>query len=399
MGFCVMVEIQNQSTFQERGPRQKDLLITPDSLWQDNHSLAADANREGYDQARMRGELIAYYRCSDARIKPPGKFAISWGSIAAANEPISQMASHKGIQASVALAHFDGDTAQPGMVPNGCGGLAAKEQMENDGSKKEGIGSYIEETVAHPDVVIQAWISAEKIASLSGKPTLAAAQDHLDLTIYPLALFIPAKNDMSMSVTTAIGIRNIIQGQYNPKEIYARSVPTIDEKNLPDFFVEIFEQNRKDQKEIHLNYPNLRELQKVQKPRMVLVSTDIRSARVRYPKLSSVPGSIFKVHMPREKTDGVVTISSTDTEKTVNQLQYPLEHAVKNYTDQSKPFSNTDRLIIETGNLELSRRITQRTMKETWMRDWIDLPDRKIIIIQTIGGVTNAIEYFKPNAL
>lgn len=388
----------------ERGPRQEDLIITPENFLDDNHSLQAKENQEYWNEMRLKSDLDAYYRCSDARLKLAGKNAISWASIAAADEPIREMASNRGINVSVALAHFDGDTVKPGVMPYGCGGLAVKADIGNRENQR-GSSRYVAEVIAHQDMFIQAWKTAELVATISGKPALAAAQDHLTLQIYPLAFFIP---DSQGEITShsKVRIQDVFDNNYHPRNVYVNGIPTIATSSLPDFFADIIVQNQKDMEVINRLYPDLRKMQKVQKPRIIFFSTDIRPTIVKLFKLSAVPGSIFKVMVPRQKTEGDVQISTRSLEKSLDQLHYPISHANENYEDPAKPFSNTDRLIIETGSMDLSRRLAQRAMREESTQEWVNPtnekreknPERKnqIILLQTVGGVISAAELFVP---
>lgn len=379
----------------ERGIKQEELIITPDSLHEDNHSPQAQLNREQWEEKRIKGELIAYLRCSDARLKPVGIGAVSWGSIAGADNPDRKFAAdNRRIGVSIVLTHFDGDTVKLGEVPTGCGGLKAKEEIGNT-THKNGIGKYISEVVGHPDMLIQAWVSAENMAAVSGKPALAAAQDHLTLQIYPIALFTP-QGDGEMLIRSKVRVKDTLATSYDPKRIYENGIPTISESSLPDVFRKIMQENMQDMQETHSKYPDLGKMQKVQHPRMILFSTDIRSARVRYPKLSSVPGSIFKVIIPREKVEGTLHISDGSLERCFGQLEYPILHSVANHNDPNESFFNTDRLIIETGSIDLSRQLAQRAMEQEWIGKWLKLSDKKIIVVQTIAGVSNVIEWFTP---
>lgn len=356
------------------GPRQESLIITPDSLMQDNHTPFAQQRREEFESARIGGALIGVDRCSDARVSVIGN-SISVGSISAAETPTLNLAKDRGLAAWMSLSHFD------------CGGSKAKQKI-GDEPQNGGIEKYVAEKIAHPDPIIQTIITAEEIASLSEKPVLAAVQDHLDHTIYPIAYF--QMEDGQMTSVSAVRTRDILK--YNPDRIYEAGIPTIGERSMPNVFRQLLDQNRRDVQKTLAQYPNLREMQEVQKPRMVMFSTDIRSAKIKYPNISAVPGSMFKVFVPRQKVDGDINILDEDLLNSLNQLQYPISQAVANADSPDMPFSNTDRLIIETGNLSLSRSLAQKAMEQEWMQDWFNLPDRQIILVQTLAGIISAAE-------
>lgn len=372
----------------ERGVRQENLIISPQTLFTDNHSPKADEARARFNETRAKREISAWIRCADARVKTAGD-SISIGNISAASLPNESIASHRSLESLIAITHIDGGTIEAEKMPTGCGGLAAKADI-GDRECEDGIEKYVSEKISSKDPVAQALRTAERLAYLSAdKPVLAATQNHLNYDIYPIAYFQVVRGQL-VSVSS-VKPEDIIN--YNPERIYKDGFPTIEEGMLPDVLKKIIEQNRSEAQDIFAKYPDLTSLQKVQNPRMIFLSTDIRSARVRYPELSSVPGSIFKVHVEREKLEDGVSVKETNILDALSQLQYPIEHyAIKNYDDQTKPFSRTDRLVVETGDIELSRTIANEALKKSWMKKWITLPDRKILLVQTNAGVSNVIE-------
>lgn len=375
----------------ERGIRQEDLKITKIDLFNDNHSEEAGKAREIWNEKRKEGKLRGFARCSDARLKTVGE-SISVGSVAAVANPIPSVVSDRSLESLTALSHIDGDEIIPGKMPTGCGGHEAKERI-GDTPQQEGIGRWIS-GMASKDPAIQAIVTAEKLAYASdGKPVLAAIQDHLNYTIYPVAFFQLDKGQMR-SISS---VRNEDILKHNPKRIYENGIPTIDEGHLPDVLAEMLEDNRREAQSILAKYPDLKRLQKVLRPRMILFSTDIRSVRVKYPKTSLPPGSVFKVHIPTEKiSDGYRRIDESALTDSLNQLEYPIDHAVKNHEDTTLPFSNTDRVIIETGDFDLSISLAKEALKKPWMKKWLRLNDRRILVVQTNSGVVNVIDEFSP---
>lgn len=386
--------VENPQRPSEKAIRREELIITPQSLYEQNHSSDAKLFLAQWEVVRINGKLIAYYRCSDARLKPAGVGAVSWGSIAGADEPDTKFATSRGTQGSVALGHFDGDTAVPGEMVIGCGGLLVKKEVGFDKNHTD-AKKFVAETVRHEDVIIQALLSAENIAILSGKPALAAVQDHLTLQMYPIALYLPKGEGMVQAISK-VRARDIVDKNYDARRLYANGIPTIDISILPEMFQEILLQNLKDMQDMNSKYPDLRKLQKVQNPRAILWSTDIRSARVKYPILSSPPGSVFKVIMPREKIEGNVSIQEEDIKKCLEQLSYAITHATHNANSSDGSFRDTKDLIIETGSIDGSIHLARRAMEEPWMKEWTKLgEDRKITIVQSVGGiVADNISYY-----
>jgi len=371
----------------ERGIRQEDLIISAQSLYDDNHSAQADAARERFNEKRLQGTLRGFIRCSDAREKTIGD-SISIGNISAACEPSPAVASDRGLESLIALPHIDGDTIQQGTMPTGCGGLAAKATIGSE-LCGDGIERYISERIFSKDPVVQSLVTAERLAYLSnGKPVLAATLDHLRDLVLPIAYFQVVRGQLKS--VSSVRHENIVK--YNPERIYENGFPTIEESMLPPELAQILEDSRSEAEKTFELYPDLQKLKKIQRPRAIFLSTDIRSAKVKYPYLSSVPGSMFKIFIAREKLAEGISVNQSDLIHALDQLQYPIEHAVTNHDDPTLPFSNTDRLIVETGDIDLSRVLVQEALKKLWMQQWVNIHDHRIILVQTNAGKSNAIE-------
>lgn len=371
----------------ERGPGQEDLVITAQTLYNDNHSQQAEEARERWSELKLKGKLRGFVRCSDAREKIVGE-GVSLGNISAASVPSSRILNDRGLESLTVLSHFDGETVEPGKMPTGCGGLAAKGTI-GDTPQVEGIGKYVSEEIFSEDAVVQSLVTAERIARIAdGKPVLAGVQDHLDYTIYPVAYFQSERGQMRS--VNSVRYEDIFK--YNPARIFENGVPTIDESFLPQELLEVLEQNAREARGILEKYPDLAKLNKVHRPRMVLLSTDIRSARVKYPTLTMPPGSVFKIHLPRERMGEELTVSDRDIPQALSQLEYPIKHSYDNHGDPQKPFSNTDRLIFEAPGMDQSRKLVKEAMKMSWLQNWISLPNKRILVAQVNAGIVNDIE-------
>jgi hypothetical protein len=382
----------------ETGLRQEALVIEPQRIVAANHSPEAEENRAIWEDSRRRGKLKAYYRCSDARLKPVGLDAISLPSIAAANEPSVQLASDRGIEASIVFAHFDGETLKSESgIPEGCGGLKAKKTAHGSAPER-GIGRYIEDVVLHEDHIIHSYLSALRIAEKSGKPALAATQDHRNYRIYPIAVF--HTNEAGEMVTQSrLPQRMVYEALYHPRSfdlrrIYEDGIPELELSHLPDVFADVIDRNMQETRAVRARYPYLEAMQRVQQPRVVLFTTNIRPARVGHPEITSIPGSTFKVLIPREKMGGQHRIPEEDLQTALSQIEYPITESNRHRGDHTKAFSNTDRVIIETGDFELSQRLAQTLGQERWMRNWLSDSERRIIMLQTNAGVVNQADYF-----
>lgn len=382
----IYYRLMNERPSAEYGIKQEDLTITADALIEDNRSPEAEAFRANFNAARHAGELTVVQRCSDARLKSIGKTSVSMTSIAAARIPDARLLWDRGSARGIILTHFDGDTAVPGVMPEGCGGLRAKKTETHVGGE---IGPYVREVISHQDPFVQSLRAAERSAWISDKPVAAMAIDHRTDDIYTIGVF--KRRGNSMSSLSAMKEAEI--DRYDPSAIYAEGLPAIDEADLPEEFIALLEQNRAEQAAIMRRYPNLRELQRVQRPRMVLLSTDVRSAK-KLPRTTAVPGSVFKVFVDREKLGDEARISPEALSMGLAQASYPISHAVENHGQTESPFSNTDRLIIETPDLALSRRVWEEALTKDHFRSWIRLPGNKVILLQTNAGrINDAQEY------
>ena len=379
----------------ERGIRPEGLIITPDSLYDENRSDIARLNRDKHNEAKRKGECTLYSKCSDARGATVGINAVSWGSVGAADEPSANLLRNKDNGTAVALAHYDGDTVGPKEPPLGCTALWVK-SLIGDMPEQNGVRRFVSENVKYKDPLMQAWYVAINMATLSGKPTLAALQDHLTLEIFPIAEFL-SQSDGGMDIRTRVNIRHLLDRNYDPKKIYENGIPAISQSRLTDDFIKILQENARERQEILSKYPDLKKMQKVQNPRVAFISTEIMSLKTIYPVLTSVPGSCYKVIIPRNKIEGGHEhVTEENLRKSLDQLELPMKEGVENYGNPNGEFSDTDRLIVQTEDLELSKEIAQRVMQEKSVAEWKNLDGREIIIVQAISGVVIDAKRYGP---
>jgi hypothetical protein len=369
----------------------ENIVITPDTLLKDNHTETADKLRAEWMENKRAGELYVLDACGDARVRfPRPEEYVTLKSIAAGGLIESVIVSNAGTKFAVVASHFDGETFVPGQMPTGCGGLGAKDKAlkEKKPTPIKGIGYYIENNIEHPDPLIKALLTANRIAKETGKPCLAVAQDHRTSKIYPFGVFLPGKAPIC-----AINLIDQLLG-YNPKEMYGNGIPELENSSIPDIFMEFIDACKAQMKELLVNFPNLTEMLRVQNPRMIVLSTEIMSAKIRYPEIAGFPGILFKLHLPRIKNGTEVSIDPGKLEDVVNQTEYPIQHAVDNFEKPNEPFSKTDRILIETENIDLSRKVALRLAEEEWMGNWLALPEHQMLIAQTQEGITQLIEQF-----
>ncbi|MBF8249849.1 MAG: hypothetical protein HW400_450 [Candidatus Levybacteria bacterium] len=370
--------------------------ITPEFLKKDNASETARILSAKWEENRDNGNLWVIVACGDARVLIPcPENIMSIRSIATGGKKEKKILVSQGVKMVVVMSHIDGKTIIPGKRGRGCGGGAAKEEAINEKEEHkehvEGIRYYIDNNIDHPDTMIQAYITAYKIAKETKKPTLAVVQDHRTGKIYPFAAFVDGY-DIVNSKLDQVGLSK----EYNEAEIYADGIPALPETVIPEIFKEFINASKEYMSEMLRTYPNLDEIQETQNPSGVWISSKLPSIRTRYPEATKFPNLFFKLHLPREKDGSKIEITQAMQKEIINQAQYPIEHSIKHFGKPNESFSRTNRIIIETSDINVSRNLAAELAKKQWMKTWLDLPDldHRIIIIQNKEGISNQIDYF-----
>lgn len=371
----------------------REIIITPGeqgTLYEANHSEEADRRSLAWEKNKAEGKLWLVVACGDARIMIPMPEKIeSLRSIAIGGERVSEILESNGNQLSIVISHIDGDTIIPRKMPTGCGGHAEKinSLKEMKGEKPKGLHHYVEARV-HPDPIIQAFRTARDIRNKSKKPSLAVIQDHRTGEIYPLAAFLADHQITPIELDE-------IDSKYDEARIYEKGIPKLKDTVIPDVFAEFLSASRDQYRKMLDQHPQLKEMQRIQNPRMIVVSTKLPSLRIRYPEIADALGIAFKLHLPRYKEAGKTLFKPESVEELISQIQYPIEHAIKNCNQPDQPFSQTDRVLIETSDINASNVFAARLVREDWMKKWLSLPDHQLIVIQNLRGISNIIEEYR----
>lgn len=371
----------------------ESIVITPESLSADNGSDRAKALSAKWEENSRKNKLWGIVTCGDARIMTPRPDKlISVRSIAAAGTVEKRVLGDESVELIIVMSHVDGDTIENGKRPKGCGGLGAKEEALNGNHEKatEGIQYYIDNAIEHPDPVIQALISAREIRNATGKPSLAVIQNHRTGKVYPFAALLKGYDIISSDLD--------LFKSYSEAEIYANGIPTLNELAIPEVFREFMDASKEYVSAMLRAYPNLKDMQRIQNPRMVVLSSKLPSIRIRYPEIADFPGLVFKLFLSREKerTTGRIDITPEAQKEVMAQAQYPLVQAVRNFGKPDLPFSKTDRVLIETSAISVSKKLAGELAGKPWMKDWLALPDHQILVVQNQEGISNIIELFTP---
>lgn len=368
--------------------------VTPDSLLADNHSDMSIKLTQDWRDNRDSGNLIIEEPCSDAR--PPEaqpQNITRLPSIAASGsiEPYFNIYTGPQSKAVIIKPHYSKFLFVPGQIPRGCGGNGAKEQMLNGKTVEGDIGAYIA-TLPHMDPLINALYKAQNIASLIDKPVLATAQDHISGEIKPFAWFQKTSKG-TVEFDSAVPLNMLFANNYDPARIYEMGIPELKRGKLPEIFQSRLAEYDAYNEQLHRDYPNFEEEQKVQNPKTIAFSTNIKPLKIRYPKIFGLPGSVFELRFGRERQDGEDSIIESSLHEALNQAHYAISHSVAHHEDDTQDFSKTNRIMIETSDIDLSTDLACELAEKPWMKEWMELPNHRILVAQARGGQTTKAQY------
>lgn len=371
--------------------------ITPDTLLDDNHSQQSLALTKEWREKRDGGDLIIEDPCGDARpITARPQDILRLPSIAASGSIEPFYSAYVGSQSKAIIEkpHYSKFLFVPGKIPMGCGGNGAKQTMMRDGkdSVEGDIGNYVAENIPHADVIINSIFRAQNLAQITDKPILASAQDHITGEVKPLAWFQKTPRD-TIEYDTAISLNWLFSDNYDPAKIYENGIPELDRNRLPDVFQQRLNEYDKYIEQLQEEFPDLEDTQRVQNPKTIVLSTNIKPLGIRYPRIFGLPGSAFETRFGRERTEGEDSLQEDSLREGLNQTHYPILHSVLNHGDDTKDFSKTIRVLIETSDLNLSLNLACELADKPWMQKWMDLPNHKIIVAQARGGETTKAQY------
>lgn len=365
-------------------PREKP-LITPDTLYGDNRSPESHDRITSWDIYRLGGEHILTAGCGDAREEIPmdtqAEIIQSLGT-GGPKDPYQSLLSGRNLRAGVNLTHHNGDTVKEGVAPSGCGILDMKVQIEKNGKKGNPTEEFAEDDIKHGDIIVQTCASAYAISARTDIPILGATEDHLTGEIHPLFASWTHRDTRYSITNRSITLEDILDPiKYNPKKIYQDGLPCINVNDLPDVFQEYLAANRKEMQLLHEKYPDYRQIQQVQNPHTIFITTDIRPVRLKYPTIFDAPGSFFRLTIPRIKNSkgedfGRIEFSKEELERVFRQAWFPVTE-----------FSNATNIIIETPDFGWSAAIGNNLAREKWMQNWIRKDDAQIIALEARGGM------------
>ncbi len=371
--------------------------ITPDVLREDNRSDLSKSRIKKFQDARDSGNLIIEDQCCDAR--PPeaeSEKIVRLPSIAGSGpiSPFSKVYADPRSKGIITKPHYSEVTFKLGQRPGGCGGGEGKEtHMQNGIPAEEGdIDKWIKKYVPHSDVVINSLYRAGILARLFDKPVLATAAAH-DTGKLSLLGWFKKRPSGSIENVTAIPVSFLFAGNYRPAEIYAEGVPSLDRGEVPDVFQERIQAHEDYIEQLKRKYNDFSEAQRVQNPKLLLISPNIKGPAIRYANTLGRPGSAFEVRFGRERIDEDITVDKEILSEALNQAHFPIARSVAHHEDDTKDFSRLNRILIETASMDLSLDLAMELADRAWMQDWMNLPNHRIMVARTRAGVTEAIDY------
>lgn len=382
----------------ERGilPPREPLQVTPDLLMEANASPLSQERIAAYKSAKAGGELVLFKLCADAR-SGPSLFnydaAAVDRSIAASVSPTEygEAIRHHGVGAIVIAPHFDGVKSEDQGFFNGCGGQDAFRGLHGHEPNKDGIpdpdvAQYLRQNISSENPFVQAFRLKDQVMRQflkqgeeeHFKPIMLGAIDHRT------GLFIPVwfsgRDERGRYVTTSTLQSHHIQ---NPQFITPDNVRQFDPEELPETFREVLVNNKR----FVSNHPELTESQRIQNPDVIVVTTALMPLRNRYANLFDTPNTVFVVGAPASaNAAGNGELHVTDPGLILDQVSYPVEHALKAYEAES-PFKDTRTILFETGSMAESMILAEEFTQKPWAYDWRN-EGGQIIVAETRSGET-----------
>ena len=370
------------------------IIITPDSIWEDNYSPESQAGLATHDALRKAGRLTGRRRCPDARVEdliPEETADMSYIAASGDFDSYKRLYDSSAFMDFIALGHYAGNTLGVGKAPTGCGGLAARAVIDSGKALDlKDVQAYAERCIPHPDVLVNTFLSASETSKRTDKDVLAAVQNHLDGSIVPFAFFSGRNSQYVSSINP-----DLLLHEYNPAEIYKLGyIASIPDSTLPAHLQHIVSEYRKRQMAMIIANPDYAAGQEANNPFVIYFSTDFRSPKLKVPKLAKTQNSIFLLNVPRTRIGDSIDIDEVALNNVIDQTEYPIAHAVKNKDKPGKSFSRTKTLYVETGSMDVSRDIVRRIQERPWMAAW----DGQIIISKIRSGVIQDIAQLRPAA-
>lgn len=351
------------------------------------------------------GNHVVLRDCTDARNTFDDEITTEESSISTGSAHKSSFAPRYNdprVSAVVNRTHFDALLSEPGKRPVGCGGQDTRELIRNGSVvPSEGATLFVADNV-HEDPLVQSFLQAKDIIShrLTGKigRVFVTTLDHRSGEVIPVGEYIRAHGieyrAIPIVLTDLVDATDDDQRQkfYHPREIYAEGIPRLPMTQLSPEFQEYLKVEERKMLELHDIYKDFSTRQAVQDPTFFAIGTNKIPFRTRFPGIFGELGSLFKIHIPRRKTEQFVQIEQSAIEEAVRQLHYGVGKSLAHHGEPGKEFASTHVLFIDTGDFSQSERIAGNLMGHAWFRDWAGLPGHQIFAAESRSGNTLRVE-------
>lgn len=354
---------------------REEVSIT--SLLEDNSSPRAIEGRTAHAANKAARRLILVSRCSDSRnlSTEPEREAVIRSVGGAPNFDSFSPALLDPIYSGVVLeSHFSGKNKIEGQSPEGCGGRALKDKLLNGRQPQSDIELWVNEHLAHSDLILDLFERSEQVSKQGGKDLLLIARDLLDQTIYPVMAF------LKEPVTPP----TINMQEYDPSVVYKNGIPHLTSDQLRD---SVFEDYLNDY--YSKRFPDLykfglfdRISQLKQNPEVLLLTTETMPVEIWLPNLAEAPGRIFVETLARTRNPktGRIEVAEEDLTCVVKQTDIPFDN-----------FPNLKTIIILTEETAQSQKVFTRLRQKDKFKRWAEDSGHTLIVGQIDNGVLNEI--------
>jgi hypothetical protein len=363
-----------------------------------NKSKHSRERIQAYQRGKEEGSITLMLGCGDARSGPSLLNIDTLArirSIAGSFDPkhFQYVLEHGGIRNIVIAEHYDGSIAGTDDKFVGCGGLGVKGDLDTRAHTKidsdlAGVEGYVRESIASPNAIVQAYNMKDKVvnamtSSKKVKPIMLALIDHVTGELQPFWYTESDENGMHHTHSY------IPSGRLDrPRELRPSAVRFLERRELSGDFGFILGQNQLWRERIRKKTPKFEEMQRVQNPSAVVVTTSLIPLRNRYAGLFDIPNKIFSIAAPllKENNRGVVVAE----DKVLHQVAYPIVNAFR--ARQGGPFFNTRTIMFETAYLDESKALAYAFMETPFGSAWRERKKGKVIITEVKSGETTVAE-------
>ncbi|EKD90631.1 MAG: hypothetical protein ACD_30C00112G0072 [uncultured bacterium] len=353
-------------------------LLNPQQLLNDHYSAEAEQNIERILELRAKGELEVIWSCSDARlILPDDVYQVKTISGTGPRSPWAKLLNYDRTLGVIVMDHFD------------CGGIQARSQLPEKIADEDTALGFVRDHVWANDPIIQSILTGSWTASRTKRTVVSVVQNHLDGSVYPQGVF----NNGSQTEHKTIPTYKLMPEEYLPEGLYGDEIPQLDESFIPSSAAHILNKIAKKVEFIRTKYPEVMDLQPVQDPEVIAITTNLKPLSARFPKHFSKPNTVFQVSLARQSFDNEGELSTDDVREAFRQIHYPISYSLEHSSlAEEAPFKSTRVLYIETGDMKVSLGLAKQAQRRLWVQEWLELPDRTIIAAEAIKGKIREIE-------